>query len=41
MNPGGTLRVPARWLKSHPLTMHLLAKERAEWAALGHPLRAR
>jgi hypothetical protein len=34
------LRVPARWLKAHPLTMHLLAKERAEWAAQGHPLRA-
>ena len=41
MSPGRMLRVPARWLKSHPLTLHLLAKERAEWAALGHPLRAR
>jgi exopolyphosphatase / guanosine-5'-triphosphate,3'-diphosphate pyrophosphatase len=41
VGPGGTLRVPARWLKSHPLTMHLLAKERVEWAAQGHPLRAR
>ena len=29
--------VPARWLKSHPLTAHLLAKERDEWTALGHP----
>jgi exopolyphosphatase/guanosine-5'-triphosphate,3'-diphosphate pyrophosphatase len=40
MSPGSVLRVPARWLKAHPLTMHLLAKERAEWAAQGHPLRA-
>jgi exopolyphosphatase/guanosine-5'-triphosphate,3'-diphosphate pyrophosphatase len=40
MSPGRTLRVPARWLKLHPLTLHLLAKERAEWAAAGHALRA-
>ncbi|MEP7328324.1 MAG: Ppx/GppA phosphatase family protein [Betaproteobacteria bacterium] len=31
--------VPARWLKSHPLTAHLLEKERAEWAALSRPWR--
>jgi exopolyphosphatase/guanosine-5'-triphosphate,3'-diphosphate pyrophosphatase len=36
----GSLRVPARWLKTHPLTSHLLTKERGEWAAQGHPLRA-
>ncbi|MBK6601602.1 MAG: Ppx/GppA family phosphatase [Betaproteobacteria bacterium] len=28
-------QVPARWLKAHPLTAHLLAKEQAEWRALG------
>jgi exopolyphosphatase/guanosine-5'-triphosphate,3'-diphosphate pyrophosphatase len=28
--------VPARWLKAHPLTAHLLAKEKHEWADLGH-----
>ena len=27
--------VPARWLKRHPLTLHLLVKEREEWTALG------
>jgi exopolyphosphatase/guanosine-5'-triphosphate,3'-diphosphate pyrophosphatase len=25
---------PARWLKAHPLTAHVLGKERAEWRAL-------
>jgi exopolyphosphatase/guanosine-5'-triphosphate,3'-diphosphate pyrophosphatase len=25
-----------RWLKAHPLTAHLLAKERAQWEALGY-----
>ena len=29
--------VPARWQKAHPLTAHLLERERAEWAALGFP----
>ncbi len=24
-----------RWLKRHPLTLHLLIKEREEWSALG------
>lgn len=32
--------VAARWLKAHPLTAHLLAKERSEWAALKRPWRA-
>jgi len=27
--------VSARWLKAHPLTAHLLARERSEWAAMG------
>ena len=27
--------VSATWLKHHPLTLHLLTKEREEWAALG------
>jgi exopolyphosphatase/guanosine-5'-triphosphate,3'-diphosphate pyrophosphatase len=31
--------IPARWQKSHPLTAHMLAQERAEWAALGYPWR--
>ena len=26
----------ARWQKAHPLTAHLLARERGEWEALGH-----
>jgi len=30
-------RVSARWLKTHPLTLHLLDTERAEWRALGYP----
>jgi exopolyphosphatase / guanosine-5'-triphosphate,3'-diphosphate pyrophosphatase len=30
--------VPARWLKAHPLSAHLLAKERDEWTAAGYPL---
>jgi hypothetical protein len=28
--------VPARWCNAHPLTAHLLAKERGEWATLGY-----
>ena len=28
--------VSSRWLKAHPLTAHLLAKERAQWEALGY-----
>ena len=28
--------ISARWLKAHPLTAHLLAKERAQWEALGY-----
>jgi exopolyphosphatase/guanosine-5'-triphosphate,3'-diphosphate pyrophosphatase len=31
--------VSARWLKRHPLTLHLLVKERTDWAALGLPWR--
>jgi len=31
---------PARWLKQHPLTLHLLVKEREEWTALGIRWRA-
>ena len=30
-------RVPARWLKAHPLTAYLLAKEREEWTGEGYP----
>jgi exopolyphosphatase/guanosine-5'-triphosphate,3'-diphosphate pyrophosphatase len=28
--------VSKRWLAGHPLTAHLLARERVQWAALGH-----
>ncbi len=28
--------ISVRWLKAHPLTAHLLAKERAQWEALGY-----
>jgi hypothetical protein len=27
--------VSSRWLKDHPLSAHLLDKERAEWRELG------
>jgi len=32
--------ISQRWLAAHPLTDYLLAKERAQWVALGHPWRA-
>lgn len=28
--------ISKRWLEGHPLTAHLLAKERAQWASLGY-----
>ncbi len=31
--------ISRRWLAAHPLTDYLLAKERAQWAALGHSWR--
>jgi exopolyphosphatase/guanosine-5'-triphosphate,3'-diphosphate pyrophosphatase len=31
--------VPRRWLKAHPLTAHLLARERDEWRELGYAWR--
>ena len=34
------LTVPARWLSAHPLTAHLLDKERDQWDALGYPWKA-
>jgi exopolyphosphatase/guanosine-5'-triphosphate,3'-diphosphate pyrophosphatase len=34
------VRVSARWLKAHPLTEHLLARERTEWATAGCAWRA-
>jgi exopolyphosphatase/guanosine-5'-triphosphate,3'-diphosphate pyrophosphatase len=33
------LHVPVSWLKAHPQTVHLLEKERGEWAAAGFPIR--
>jgi len=35
---GKTIRfaVPARWLRAHPLTEHLLAKEAREWTDEGY-----
>ncbi len=37
LTAGRTIRfgVSARWLSRHPLTQHLLVKEREEWMALG------
>jgi len=32
--------ISKRWLEGHPLTAHLLSKERAQWAELGHPWKA-
>ena len=32
--------IAKRWLAAHPLTTHLLGKERGEWTALGRPWRA-
>ncbi|MGA8032814.1 MAG: Ppx/GppA family phosphatase, partial [Casimicrobiaceae bacterium] len=32
--------VPKRWLKAHPLSDLLLARERGEWAAAGHAWRS-
>ena len=32
--------ISKRWLRSHPLTAHLLMRERAQWAQLGHPWKA-
>ena len=31
-----SIAISRRWLAAHPLSDHLLAKERAQWAALGH-----
>jgi exopolyphosphatase/guanosine-5'-triphosphate,3'-diphosphate pyrophosphatase len=31
------LGISERWLSKHPLTEHLLAKERRQWKELGHP----
>ena len=39
LRPAIRLQVPSRWLKAHPQTMHLLDKERAEWAAAGYPIK--
>ncbi|MEO8305430.1 MAG: Ppx/GppA phosphatase family protein [Betaproteobacteria bacterium] len=33
---GITIAISRRWLAAYPLTDHLLAKERAQWAVLGH-----
>jgi exopolyphosphatase / guanosine-5'-triphosphate,3'-diphosphate pyrophosphatase len=32
--------ISRRWLTAHPLTDYLLAREKAQWVALGHPWRA-
>jgi hypothetical protein len=32
--------IAARWLKAHPLTAHLIARERAQWESLGYRWRA-
>jgi exopolyphosphatase/guanosine-5'-triphosphate,3'-diphosphate pyrophosphatase len=28
--------LPSRWLQAHPLTAHLVDKERSQWTALGY-----
>jgi exopolyphosphatase/guanosine-5'-triphosphate,3'-diphosphate pyrophosphatase len=33
-------RIARTWLAKHPLTLHLIERERDEWAALGYPWRA-
>ena len=40
LKSGARIRVsvPSRWLRAHPLTAHLLEKEREEWAAMGFPM---
>ena len=32
--------IASRWLKAHPLSAHLLEKEREEWKALGYQWRS-
>jgi exopolyphosphatase / guanosine-5'-triphosphate,3'-diphosphate pyrophosphatase len=32
--------IPRTWLTAHPLTDHLLAKEREDWRAAGYPWKA-
>ena len=41
IRPGRSFRVEVsgRWLRAHPLTDHLLAKERDEWRKAGWPWR--
>jgi exopolyphosphatase/guanosine-5'-triphosphate,3'-diphosphate pyrophosphatase len=39
LRPRINVAVSMRWQKAHPLTAHLLAKERAEWALAGYPWR--
>jgi exopolyphosphatase/guanosine-5'-triphosphate,3'-diphosphate pyrophosphatase len=34
------LTVSPRWLATHPLTAHLLEKERSQWGALGYAWKA-
>ncbi len=37
LRPRIRLGISAAWLKTHPLTAHLIAREKAEWAELGYP----
>ncbi|MBS0320153.1 MAG: Ppx/GppA family phosphatase [Proteobacteria bacterium] len=39
MQPRITVKVPAAWLKRHPLTTWLLAQEREQWRRVGFPWR--
>jgi exopolyphosphatase/guanosine-5'-triphosphate,3'-diphosphate pyrophosphatase len=36
LRPRIRFELPARWRRAHPLTEHLLERERREWAALGY-----
>ncbi len=35
------VEISQRWLAAHPLSNYLLGRERAQWAALGHPWRVK
>jgi hypothetical protein len=40
VNPRIRFRVPARWLKAHPLTAHMLEREAQEWTQQGYAWKA-
>jgi exopolyphosphatase/guanosine-5'-triphosphate,3'-diphosphate pyrophosphatase len=40
LDAGVSFSISARWLKAHPLTAHLLDRERAQWEELGYRWRS-